>query len=454
MARITPLHVVPALLAAATHAGEITVESAPFHITHHVHAQVVPVDPLLIRPEAKLWKDFRIVQIAAHGSRVETGDLLVRFDPTSIEREMERLREVRDAGARAARESEMSLRHLNESAPLRQAALKLAAVQAKQNADEFTTSGRKVAEERVARKIGISQKLLGRQREELAKLVDLHEAGKTSDKYNHPLVLGQLDEVSATEFTLRMETLDLERTVKVLLPRQAEELAARQRESELALRHLEEEIQQQLALKKSELESAKDIVARAERDLTLLETDRALFEISAPSAGWLCHGTIGGTPTTDPTLIATFVPVTSKVVLVAHVPEASGRTMAKDLEGIGSLTGQTEPPITVKVLSVGEVPSAEGNLRIEMSANWPEGIHPAPSSGMDIHFISHRKAAAIAIPSNALSFGPGGWTVEVKLAEGNTEPRPVKPGLNSGTVTEILGGLEPGQVIRVPHPEP
>jgi len=454
MARITPLHVVPALLAAAVHAGEITVESAPFHIAHHLRAEVVPVDPLLIRPEAKLWRDFRIVQIAAHGGRVEAGDLLVRFDPAAIDREMERLREVREASGRLARESEMALRHLNESAPLRQAALKLSASQAKQELDEFTTSGRKAAEERAAQTIRISQKLLARQREELTKLVNIHEAGKTSDKYNHPLVLGQLDEVSATEFTLRMETLDLERTVKVLLPRQAEALAARQKETELALRHLEEEIQQQLALRKSELESAKDAVARAERDLALLEADRTLFEVKAPASGWLWHGAIGGIPTTGSAPVATFVPVTSKVVLVAHVPEASARTMTKDLVGTGALTGQTEPAIAVKVLSIGEVPSSDGNVRIEMNATWPEGSHPVPATGMDIHFISHQKPAAIAIPSNALSFGPNGWTVDVKLAEGDTEPRPVKPGLNSGTVTEILGGLEPGQVIRVPNPEP
>jgi len=454
MARITPLHVVPALLAAA-HAAEITVEPAPFHITHHLQAMVVPAEPLVILPDAKLWRDFKVSEIAADGSRVEAGGLLVRFDSAAIDREIERLREARETNTRAASQAEVSLRHFSESAPLRQAARKLAATQAKQDLDAFNATGRKTAEERASQKIKTIQQLLPRQREELTRLVNLHETGKTQENFTNTLVLRQLDEVSATEFTLRMESLDLERTIKVLLPREAEALTTRQRETELELRHTEEAIQHELALRKSELDSAKEASGQVERDLALLEADRALFEMKAPAAGWLFHGSLHGSrPSTGQSPIATFVPATSKMSVVSLVPEASARIMAAGLEGTGAVSGLSEPAVPLKILSIGEIPSSEGKVRVEMAATWPEGFHPVPAMGLDVRLISHRKPSAISIPSNALSFGPSGWTVEVKLAEGNTEPRPVKPGLVSGSMTEILSGLEPGQVIQVTHPEP
>ena len=450
MARITPLHVVPALLAAATHAAEITVEAAPFHVTHHLQAVVVPVESVAIVPEAKLWRDFRVVEIAAHGSRVQTDHLLVRFDSTGVDREIEKLREEHAANSRAVEEAEVALKHLTESAPLKQAAKKLAAAQAKQDLEAFTSAGRKAAEERAAQKIKGNQQLLSRQREELTRLINLHEAGKTQENFTNTLVLRQIDEVSAAEFTLRMETLDQDRTLKVLLPREGEALAARQRESELELRQTEESIQHQLAALKSEIDSAKDAAARTERDLKLLEADRSLFEIKAPAAGWLFHGSLDGTnPGSAQPPVATFVPAAAKMSVVSLVPEASARTMAAGLEGIGTASGSPEPAVAVKVQSIGEIPSSEGKVRVEMTATWPEGFHPVPSAGFDVRFVSHRKPSAIAVPSEALSFGPNGWTVEVKLAEGNTEPRPVKPGIVSGQMTEILSGLEPGQVIRI-----
>ena len=42
MARLTPLHLIPALIAAASHAGEITVEQRPFSIEKIFTAAALP----------------------------------------------------------------------------------------------------------------------------------------------------------------------------------------------------------------------------------------------------------------------------------------------------------------------------------------------------------------------------------------------------------------------------
>jgi multidrug efflux pump subunit AcrA (membrane-fusion protein) len=44
----------------------------------------------------------------------------------------------------------------------------------------------------------------------------------------------------------------------------------------------------------------------------------------------------------------------------------------------------------------------------------------------------------------------GGWTVEVRLADGGSEIRPVKLGVATAKSVQILEGLEAGQVVVLP----
>ena len=64
--------------------------------------------------------------------------------------------------------------------------------------------------------------------------------------------------------------------------------------------------------------------------------------------------------------------------------------------------------------------------------------------------VSYTAEKAIVVPTKALSFGPEGWTVKVKLADGKNEARPVTRGKDDGERTEITAGLEVGQVVMVP----
>lgn len=450
MARLTPLHLVPALLAAATHAGEITIEAQPFFVSHRFNATVVPLEPVLIAPVGKIWRDFTLAEIVPHGTRVNAGDLLVKFDAIAIDREIERTRLARDAGAQTVAQADLALKQLNETAPLRHAALRLAARQAKEDLDHFNTTGRKAAEDRANQSLNIARHLLAQQREELNRLAKVHESEKLADQPEPLPVIRQRDAVATSEFTYRMETLDQERTLKVLIPREAETLAAREREAAAALKQAEAELPQQLGFKKFELDSAKAAAARLAADLAALEADRALFEVRAPAAGWLFHGAIDERFPSGLPPVATFVPAGSKTGLVAHLSEATARVLAKHLEGSATIPGLVDSNLPLRILSIAEAPEPDALYRTEISTVWPQGVQPVPGSTVEARFISHQKPAAIAVPHHALAFGPAGWTVDVKLADGKTEPRPVKPGLVAEHLTEILSGLEPGQVILVP----
>ncbi len=60
-------HLIPALIAATAHSGELTLEMKPFFIAHSLDATALPDTASPIRLEAEAWIAFKIVSIA--GSR-------------------------------------------------------------------------------------------------------------------------------------------------------------------------------------------------------------------------------------------------------------------------------------------------------------------------------------------------------------------------------------------------
>ncbi len=198
--------------------------------------------------------------------------------------------------------------------------------------------------------------------------------------------------------------------------------------------------------------------------LAALEADRALCEMKAPGDGWFYHGPIENgrwTPGKATTLVkhgspavnrpfATFIPAAAKFVWVAFLDESSARALAPGCAGCALLAGREDLEIPVKLLQLASVPAPDGRYRADLAASWPAGFTPVAGSRAQIHLLAYQQPAAIVIPNNALAYGPLGWAVEVKLADGKTERRAVKRGRCSPEGTEIRAGLEVGQVVLTP----
>ena len=199
--------------------------------------------------------------------------------------------------------------------------------------------------------------------------------------------------------------------------------------------------------------------------LTALEADRALCELKAPADGWFYHGLIENgrwTPGEAPKSLAkhgqlganrpfaTFIPATAKLAWVAFLDEADARALTPGCTGIALLAGREDLDIPVKLVKLASVPALDGTCRADLSVTWPKDFTPVAGTTARIHLIAYYQPAAIALPNNALAYGPQGWSVAVKLADGTTERRPVKRGRASRDATEILSGLEVGQVVLAP----
>lgn len=466
MARITPLHLIPALIAAASHAGEVTIAQRPFAIEKSFNAAALPgSDCVLLKLDPKAWTDFKIVQLADHGSVVAKGDVLIRFDSEDIAKKLVDARSALETGTLALAQAELDAKVLQETAPNKLETARRAAEIAKEENTYFTQTRRKATEESAAMALKRSEQMLSNQREELKQLTKMYEADDITEDTEEIILVRQQDAVASAEFALRMEILDHKRTIAVTLPREAKTLADSERDTSISQKKAEIEIPRSIELNKLALESLKTANQRAKQELAELEADRLQFEFKAPADGTFYHGPIEngrwspgdilktlvlqGHPPVGKAF-ATFVPATAKLAFVSYLDDATAGSLKPELTGIATLGGREEVEIPVKLLKLAAAPAPDGTYRADLSVTWPKDLIPAAGATALVRLISYQQPAAIVIPTKALNYGATGWTVEVKLADGKTEPRPVKRGHVSKEETEIVSGLEVGQVILVP----
>ncbi|MEO8615416.1 MAG: hypothetical protein ABI600_09765 [Luteolibacter sp.] len=466
MARITPLHLIPALIAAASHAGEITVEQRPFSIEKNFNATALPSgDCVLMRLNPQTWTDYEIVQIADHGSKVAKGDTLIRFDPEAIDKKIADVRSAHAAATLTLAQAELDFKLLQENVPNKLESIRRAAGIAKEENSYFTQTRRKATEESAGQNLKRSEQILSNQREELKQLSKMYEADDVTEDTEEIILIRQQDAVAAAEFALHMETLEHKRTLDVSLPREGKTLADAERDTAISLQKAEIEIPRAIELKKLEIEALKTAHLREAQTLAELEADRAEFEFKAPADGFFYYGPIENGKWTTGDLIktviphgrppvhralATFVPASAKLNLISFVDEAAFRALKPDITGTATLAGREDVEIPVKILKLAIFPGIDGTYRADFAVTWPKEFAPAAGTTAEVRVIAYQQPAAIAIPNKALAFNAGGWTVEVKLADGKTERRSVKRGRVSKDETEILSGLEVGQVVLVP----
>ena len=463
----TALCLVPVLLAATSHAGEVTVEPKLFVVEKSFSATALPdAGAVLLQTEAKAWTDFQITQIAAQGSNVSKGAVLVKFDSEEIDKKIIDSRRSLVSGELTLAQATQDLKTLEETSPNKLEAYRRAARIAKEENVYFTLTRRKASEESAAQTLKRTKERLENEQEELKQLTAMYQADDITEETEEIILTRQKDSVVAAEFALKMETLNHKRVMEVTLPREAVIFAESERDTAIALAKAELDIPRAIQLKKLELEGLKTARERELKSLAELEQDRTLFEIKAPADGWFYHGPIengrwspnpellktlvihGRTPINRP--IATFVPATAKLALVAFLDEATARILKAGIAGTATLAGREdlEIPATLNTLAV--TPGADGTYRADLSATWPKDLNPVTGSTAKLTLEAYRNDKAITVPVKAITRSPGGWTVDVKLTDGKTEKRVVKRGRSSSEETEILSGLEVGQVIVTP----
>ena len=459
---------------AVTHAAELTVEAKPFRIDRGFSATLLPAKPLLIAIEPDAWADFAIDEIVPHGRTVKKGDVVVKFDREAYDRKLEDLRRAVQSRALSLASQELAFAKLEEETALKLEAARRAAGHAAEELAYFTKVGRKTDEEEIADNLESAKHRLEATREELKQLKMMYEADDLTEQTEEIILKRQEFAVQSTELSLKHAELATKRALEVTLPRRAIALETEAKGSAIELEKAEKNLPRGLESARLDLESARTAAAREKDELAKVEKDAALFEIKSAADGVFYHGSLdegrwslgelakvlvkgGRVPFIRP--FASLVPADADLGLTAHVDDSLARALKVQLKGSLTAAGREDVALTATIQEIAAVPGGDGKYRVDLLPEWPEkdklewpaDLDVAPGMSFECRFVIHRDDAAITLPLKALNAAEGGsWTVQVKMADGKSETRPVTRGRVNGEQVEVTAGLEGGQVVIIP----
>lgn len=455
----------PLILASSAFGEELNVEKKPFFILHTFPAKILPAESTAIQLKPEEWAQFEIVKIKEHASVVKAGEPLLTFESEEIDRQISDLSEHLSTKKLHLQEAELTLSNLEKTNPEQLSRLKRSADQAAEELEYFNKTSRKSAEESAAFSLKQKKQRLASVQEELKQLLQMYEADDITEETEEIILQQQRDKVEYAEFALRMEKLTHKRTLEITIPNRKILLTQARDDSALALTNAQEQLPRSLQLKKIEVAKLKTELARAKESLEKLKQDRKLFEIKAPTDGTFYLGSIengkwttgelvknlkiGGNPPLG-TAFATFIPDSSQLEAQVFLDQTTTLALSTGASGTASLTGSPEITFPVRLQSIASSPAMDQKYQAVFEITWPNGMKGSTGQTIEIRIISYSTESALTVPTNALNYGPKGWTIEVKLADGKTEQRPVTRGKSSAKETEITSGLEDGQVVILP----
>ncbi|MEM1331016.1 MAG: efflux RND transporter periplasmic adaptor subunit [Planctomycetota bacterium] len=410
-----------------------------------------------------------IVEIIAEGTRVNPGDVLIRFSTEEIEREIEEemLRVSEAESQLLAAESTYRIQiGDNENAKRnKELALELARLafdQWESGDDPKQQTKLRVAVENTMRD-------LERRRETYARSTELVEKGFLSrDQF-------QLDGINLAkaEADLRIAELELDTYMNYQRPR---DMKQKQSDVDNAVEDLERTLEQnEINLNRrnaEQLDRRRRLTLRQER----LDDYRRQLEaavVTAPADGlvvystsleqnrWNNEGPLQVGRQLRPNQLAVVLPETTEMLASVRVHESLAGRIRPGQSAVIRADAATETPITGRVESIGVLAEGGGwrdpnrreyTVKIALE-DVPESLELKPSMRCEADITLGTVEDALAIPVQAV-FTDGRQRFIYRPAGSKFERVPVDIGRRSSVFAEIASGLEVGTQVLLREPAP
>lgn len=447
------------------------VKKGPFRIevTASGYLESGKMHEVVIRPKA--WAEFAVVEAVTHGSRVKKGDQLIKLDMKKIDEQIEERERGLEAWELSFKAAELELKLLEESTPLDLAAAERAKKQADENYQRYQKIDRPMAVKSAQKGLESAENYLLYAKEELKQLEKMYKADDLTEETEEIILKRTRDSVKRSQFSLDKTRLVTEKTLKVDLPRQDIAMKDALKRSHLAFIKAHETLPRTLVLKRRAFEKLKRDGAKSEEYLGKLKKDRAAMDFHAPVDGIVYYGSasrgkwagvaaLGGMLKKGGGFKANQVLMTivSNRPLIARVDvnENQVRHLKSGVAGVATFTVDPTLRAVAKLKSVAIAPMAPGKFDAQVTIVG-KGLASSVMPGMAcrIKLTAYSKDDAITLPNGAVFADDEDLSkrhVFVKTEIGH-EKRSVKTGRSTDKKTEILDGLNEGEVVLLKKPE-
>jgi multidrug efflux pump subunit AcrA (membrane-fusion protein) len=464
----TSCFIILSCLSASVFAEPLKLKSGEFTVRPSFAATLIPEQAVPVSIPAKEWATFTILEIVPHGSYVEKGQVLVRFDDESYLEKLRDAESAAEAGKLTLANAEADFASAEKYLPMQLQSAKIKAADAAEAWDYFRKTRRDADTKEAILSLRQSELRLDSEREEMKQLEKMYKADDLTENTEEIILKRQREMVKAYEVMLDLAKLAHTRQLEVTLPREAVQLEREAQSSAISLKENEQNLPRNLELKRIALEDARISAKRSAQALAALQAEKELFAHKAPVSGYFYYGSMqdGRWTTGDPvkTLVpfsavaikrpfAVVVPDKAKLLMEATVEENVLRAIKVDLKGFASMTGRADVSFPVSVVNVAQTPGIDGRYRVSLSAEFSKDMPVVAGMTANVQLTAYQAKSVITVPLAALNASiDGGWEVKLQEAEDKVKQVPVKRGWTWGGKVEILSGLNEGQMIVVPAP--
>lgn len=430
--------------------------------------------PVALRPEA--WNNFKIEEIVPHGARVRKGEVLVKFDATKLDEEMESLE-------LSQRLAELSIRKAEEELPRVEKSLEMNLAEAKQSHERVNDDYHRYKDvdrdrfiEQAEMNLKMSRQRLDYAKDELEQLEKMYEADDLTEETEEIILTRTRQQVEFAEFFFEQAKIRHEELLSIFLPRQDEDYEEVVDRVDMSLERAKLASELDLNRARYELEQKK-----ANRDKSLdrhakLVQDRNLMELKSPAAGIVYYGQCINGAWSDmgsmQNKLKPYKTVPSNAVFMTIVETKPmyllGTIGEKDLPNIEKGQSAKVRPaaedaesLSGRVASVSDIPVSSGKFAIEVDLSGdgqPSWIVPGMSG--KIRITTYDKKDALLVNKKAIQSEEDDedkkyvWLVtkadeDDEESEAKVEKRRVKTGKKKDDLVEIVDGLEEGDVVSL-----
>ncbi len=418
-----------------------------------------------IRYEGKVLRELKIKQVAAHGSRVRQGAVLVEPDTEDIEKDLADRKLAVKLGAVELKLAELKLAHAEQTQPRQIEKLKIALERVAADLNQFLEKGKALAIADAKESMLSGQDRLAYARETLKQLQQMYKADDLTEETEEIILRRTQDDLRRAEHALARIAEKSRVALEHTIPRREQDARRAVGDAELALKQAQQSAELTLQEQRLNLEKKRVAQEKAERDLKDALADFKKQTIAAPADGIVYHGEFdqrgvwkgaGNNAALKPAstiaadkIVMTLLPE-MKTGVVAAIPEKQLAHVMKDDSPVTVLPAaypHRRLSGTLNALPV--LPRSDGTFGGTITLAEDDLL--APGMTCKVQLVIHRAESGIVVPEQAVFARDSGWYVNVQTDTG-LQKRSVTLGPTHDGRAVITEGLKTGETLILDQP--
>jgi HlyD family secretion protein len=446
--------------------GLLRIETEPFRSQAKLSGIVVGSRETPVELNLKRWNDLTVVRVAPHGAKVKAGDMLIELETKDLARKIEDLERDLPSKELDLAAAELALDKAEKTTPLSLEKARREKMQAEQDLAHFEDKDRPMREKAAKEEVKEMEQALAYAQEELDQLRKMYEKDELTEETEEIILRRAENTVARYQWMLEQSRSRGERTLETLLPREHENLRRGLELRQIDWRAGEKTMRDGLEKQRLETLAKRREIEELRRSLDEHRGDLAALRVVAPHDGivyygmsqrgkWITAGLVdrklipGGKLAMREIVMTVVDPSKPRVVLSLTEDQLA------DLEPgqAGEAWAKWRPDAAYggRLESVLPIPYHDKTFDAVFVPKVPAGA-PAFLPGMtaEVEVVVRDTPEAILLPKAALT--KEGRKEHVTLSDGKKVG--VRTGRADGDRVEILEGLKPGAIVRVPTAKP